>query len=249
MSAALITGAARRLGAAMAHALAADGWFVFVHCSRSVAAAEATVAAIRAAGGQAQVVVADLADAEATDALLPRCAAHGPPVTLLVNNASRFDYDDPHTVQAAALDAHFAINARAPIQLARALAQALPEGLTGHVVNMLDSKLDAPDPDYFSYTISKFALQGATAVLARGLAPRVRVNAIAPGAVLPGPELDAPALARTAALMPLNRVPQPGEIVAALRYLVSSPALTGVILPVDAGRRLAGLPRDVAFLT
>ncbi len=246
MRAALVTGGARRLGRAMVEALAADGWFVYVHCFRSVDAAQAVVDALPHGGA---VVQADLADPALAEQVFARCAAVGHMPSLLVNNASRFVFDAAPEAQADALDLHFQVNARAPIVLAQALARHLPAGVDGHVVNLLDSKLHAPDPDYFSYTVSKFALQGATELLARALAPRVRVNAIAPGAVLTGPALDADALAQSAALMPLRRVPEVGEIVAALRYLCGSPSLTGVVLPVDAGRRLAGLTRDVAFLT
>ncbi|MCB9525145.1 MAG: SDR family NAD(P)-dependent oxidoreductase [Myxococcales bacterium] len=245
MKVALVTGGAKRIGRALVEGLAADGWFVYVHCFRSREAAAAVVAGLPQGGA---VVQADLAAPDLAEQVYAQIGA-GPVPTLLVNNASRFEFDAAPAATAASLDAHFQVNARAPILLAQALARHLPDGVDGHVVNLLDSKLEAPDPDYFAYTVSKFALDGATRLLARALAPRVRVNAIAPGAVLTGPELSPEGLARTAELVPLRRVPAVDELVTALRYLIQSPSLTGVVLPVDAGRRLAGLTRDVAFLT
>jgi len=239
---AIVTGAARRIGAALARGLAADGWHVIVHCNRSLDAGRALAAEI---GGTA--VQADLADPSAATTILAACAGL-PPLGLLVNNASLFDYDTHADFTVAQWDRHQAVNTRAPALLTQAFAAALPAGLGGLVVNLLDVKLFAPNPDFFSYTISKYGLLGLTELHARALAPRIRVNAIAPAVTMVSGPQSRENFAKAHTHNPLGRGVEADDLLRALRYLIASPAVTGQTLTVDAGQRMMGMPRDVAFM-
>lgn len=244
---ALVTGAGVRIGRALALALAADGFFVFVHHNRSVAGARDTVAAIRKAGGKAVAVRADLSSARQAEALVGKCKARGVRLTCLVNSASLFKLDRAPTATAADFDLHMAINLRAPLLLSQALARQLPAGETGLIVNVLDQKLFNLNPDFLSYTLSKVGLQGLTTVLAQSFAPRIRVAGIAPGLTLrSGSQTDA-RFAEQHAANPLGVGVRTDDLVRALRFIVATPAFTGDTLIIDGGEHLTGRPRDIAF--
>lgn len=244
---AIVTGGARRIGRAFVEALAADGWRVVIHCNRSRSAADDLAARLARDCVHAPVVLAaDLADWNAPDALL--AAAPGP-VTLLVNNASAFDHDGFADFEAARWQMHMDVNLRAPALLSRAFARALPEGAHGLVVNLLDSKLEAPNPDFFSYTLSKIGLAGVTELTARALAPRIRVNGIAPAVTLVSGPQSRENFEAAHVMNPLGRGVDVAHLVSALRYLIATPSVTGQILTLDSGQRFFGLPRDVAFMT
>ena len=182
----LITGGARRIGRVLALDFAARGWRVGIHCHNSQAEARGLAAEIAAAGGRSGVFPADLADMEAVEGLVPACAAALGAPLCLVNNAAMFAYDDLATLNAAAWDRQMAVNLRAPVFLAKALAAHLPGGTPGNVVNMIDQRVWRPTPQFFSYGTSKGGLWAATRMLAQALAPRVRVNAVGPGPALRG---------------------------------------------------------------
>lgn len=236
---AVVTGAAKRIGAEIARALAADGWHVLVHCHRSIAQADALAAEI----GRASVVAADLADPEAPARIL--AALDGlPPARLLVNNASLFSYDAADDFTPAGFDSHLAVNLRAPLLLARALA-----GTLQLVVNLLDAKLAAPNPDFFTYTLSKAGLAAATELLARAWAGRgIRVCGIAPSVTLVSGPQSRENFDQVHALNALGRGVRVEEIVAALRFILATPTLTGQTITLDGGQRFLGLARDVQFL-
>jgi NAD(P)-dependent dehydrogenase (short-subunit alcohol dehydrogenase family) len=244
---ALVTGAARRLGAAFARALAADGWFVRLHYNGSAAEAEANAAAIRAEGGRCDLVRADLADAEALPALLTPPAGGPAFAALLVNSASIFDYDTPATTTAARLARNQAINAAAPVLLTQALAAQLPGEARGLAVNLLDQKLAHPNPDFFAYTLSKATLATATTLMAQAFAPRLRVNAIAPGITLPSADQTQAEFHAAQRLAPLGYGATPEDLVAALRFLIAAEATTGQTIHVDGGQSLRAEPRDVMY--
>ena len=247
MKGALVTGAGLRIGRARAMALAADGFFVFVHHNRSAAGAKATVAAIAAAGGRAKAVRADLSSARQAEALIGKCWARGVRLTCLVNNASLFKLDRTPTARAADFDMHVAINLRAPLLLSQALARQLPDGESGLIVNMLDQKLFNLNPDFLSYTLSKIGLHGLTTLLAQSFAPRLRVAGIAPGLTLrSGSQTDA-RFADQHAANPLGVGVTTDDLVRALRFIVATPTYTGDTLLVDSGEHLTGRPRDIAF--
>lgn len=237
---AIVTGGAKRIGAVLSRALAAEGWRVLVHCNTSRADAHALAGEI---GGV--VVAADLARADAVDAIM---GAAGGRARLLVNNASLFVYDRLDDFTEADWTAHMDVNVRAPVMLARAFARALPDGARGLVVNLLDAKLTAPNPDYFSYTVSRYALAGAGELLARALAPRCRVNAIAPWVTMTSGPQNRADFERVHAMTPLGMGVEADDLARALMFLVASPTMTGQTITVDAGARFMGLPRDVAFL-
>ncbi|HVQ06828.1 MAG TPA: SDR family oxidoreductase [Allosphingosinicella sp.] len=240
MNTAIVTGGAKRIGAAIARALAADGWHVLIHYRRSQAEAEALAGAL----GNASAVRADLADPGAADAIL--AALDGlPPPRLLVNNASLFAHDDIADFTPESWAAHLDVNLRGPALLSRAFAARAGEGL---IVNMLDAKLAAPNPDFFSYTISKFGLAGLTELAARAFAPAIRVCAIAPSVTMvSGPQSRAN-FDRVHGLNALGRGVDVAEIVAALRFLIATPSITGHTILLDGGQRFLSLPRDVQFL-
>jgi NAD(P)-dependent dehydrogenase (short-subunit alcohol dehydrogenase family) len=239
---ALITGGGRRIGAAIAQALARAGYAVLLHANTSRADAEAVAAAITKDGGRAGVVLADLADPQALRGLVPAASAFGP-LTLLVNNASVFEDDEIGTLTRAQFDRTMAINLTAPLFLAQAFAAQAPRGRDAAIVNIVDQRVLRPTPKFFSYTVSKSALHNATTTLAQALAP-LRVNAVAPGPVLPSPRQSDAQFAAQAASVPLGQGPTPQDIAAAVVYLAAASSVTGVTLAVDGGQHLAWRTAD-----
>ena len=251
---ALVTGAARRLGRAMALDLAAHGFDVAVHYRGSEAEAQNTVVELKALGAQAHAFRADLADEAACRALVPAVAAHFGRLDAVVNSASTFEHDDPASFTVAAMEKHWRANTAPAILLAQALHDHL-NGCSeewakggGCVVNLLDQKLWNPNPDYFSYTLSKAALQAATVMLAQALAPRVRVCGVAPGVTLVSGPMNDAEFAAAHKMTPLERSSTPEDIARAVRFMIESPAITGTTLLVDGGQHLAAQPRDVLYL-
>jgi NAD(P)-dependent dehydrogenase (short-subunit alcohol dehydrogenase family) len=247
MKGALVTGAGTRIGRALALALAQDGWFVFVHYNASRQEADRTVADIRASGGRAEAAQADLASVGEAEALIGKCRHAEVNLTCLVNNASLFKLDRMPDVKAELFDQHMAVNLRAPLLLSQALARQLPEGETGLIVNLLDQKLFNLNPDFFSYTVSKAGLGALTELLARALAPRVRVAGIAPGLVLRSGAQTDERFAEQHVKNPLGVGVTTDDIVRALRFIVATPSFTGDTLIVDSGEHMTGRPRDIAF--
>ena len=236
---ALVTGAARRIGRAIAVALAADGLAVAVHHNASAVEAAETVDAIRTAGGRAVALAADLADAAAVEALVPRTvAALGPPC-LLVNNASLFEDDRIATMTRQSWAAHMAINLEAPAVLIQAFTRALPEGSAGNVINLIDQRVWNLGPAFLSYTVSKAGLWTLTRTLAMALAPRIRVNAIGPGPTLAAKNQTQAQFAAQCARLPLGRGTTPEEICDAVRFILAAPAMTGQMIALDGGEHLA----------
>ncbi len=246
---ALVTGAGRRIGRAIAMGLAAAGWDVALHYRHSADEAAETAAAVRALGRRAALLAADLDDEAAVRALLPRAIAALGPVTCIVNNASLFEYDDAASFSPSLLATHMQANVAAPILLAQALHAATPAGTQAVVINLLDQKLDNLNPDYLSYTLSKAALQAATTMLAQALAPLVRVVGVSPGITMVSGEQSQAGFTQAHQATPLGRSSTPEDIADAVCYLASARAITGTTLIVDGGQHLLPLPRDVMFLT
>ncbi len=242
---AIVTGGAKRIGAALVRALAADGWHVVIHCHNSVAEAEALAAEI----GAATVVAGDLADPD-IGRIIVDAAQTAPPLGLLVNSASRFVYDRIEDFAAADFDTHMAVNLRAPALITRAFAAAVPADAVDPaiVVNLLDAKLEALNPDYFTYTLSKIGLAGLTELTARAYAPRLRCAGIAPAVTLVSGPQSRENFEAVHGLNPLRRGVAVDEIVAALRFIIATPTFNAQTITLDGGQRLLGLPRDVAYM-
>jgi NAD(P)-dependent dehydrogenase (short-subunit alcohol dehydrogenase family) len=237
--AALITGGARRIGRHITLALARAGYAVAVQVHHSRAAAEELVGDITATGARVSVVAADLADHGSVAALVPAAVAAIGPLTLLVNNAAEFEPDEIGHLDRDRFDRHFAVNLRAPVFLAEAFAEQAPAGADASIVNLLDQRIYRPTPRFLSYGLTKSALHAATVTLAQALAPRIRVNGVAPGPTLPSSRQDAGAFARQTRAVPLGHGPTPEEIAAAVVYLSCAPSVTGVTIAVDGGQHLA----------
>ncbi|HWH82391.1 MAG TPA: SDR family oxidoreductase [Burkholderiaceae bacterium] len=245
----LVTGAARRLGRAIALELAAHGHDLAVHYRGSEADAHATVLQARALGAHAEALQADLSDEAACRALVPAVVARLGRIDAVVNSASTFEEDAAQTFGHAAMERHWRANTAPAILLAQALHAQLDHGeRRGCVVNLIDQKLWNPNPDHFSYTLSKAALQAATVMLAQALAPRVRVCGVAPGVTLPSGPMSEAEFARAQRMTPLGHSSTPDDIARAVRFLIESPAITGTTLLVDGGQHLSRQPRDVLYL-
>jgi len=236
--AALVTGGARRIGQALALALAGDGFAVAVHHRNSHAAAEDLVALIRNKGGAAVALAADLGDEAAVRTLLSRAEQALGPIGCLVNNAGVFASDTVETVTRQSWELHLAVNLRAPFLLIQDFATRLPKSASGVVVNLLDQRVWSLTPYFVSYTLSKAGLWTLTQTMALALAPRIRVNGIGPGPALPSPRQSAEEFARQCATMPLRRGTSPQEIATALRFILSAPAVTGQMIALDGGQHL-----------
>jgi NAD(P)-dependent dehydrogenase (short-subunit alcohol dehydrogenase family) len=244
---ALITGAGRRIGRALALAMAGAGYDIAVHCHSSCAEAEGVAAEIAALGRKSEVLRADLAAEAETRGLV--AAAHRAlgPVTLLVNNASVFEDDRVETLTSEGWRKHMEVNLHAPLMLSQAFAAELPEGLAGLIINVLDQRVWNPNPQFFSYSLSKAALWMATRTMAQGLAPRIRVNGIGPGPTLPSIHQTVELFQAEAEHTPLQRRATPADIAAAALYLIDAPTVTGQMIAVDGGQHLAWLTPDIVL--
>ncbi|SFQ94546.1 SDR family oxidoreductase [Poseidonocella sedimentorum] len=255
MSAALVTGAGRRLGRAMALALADAGHDVAVHFASSGDAAEETAGEIRAKGRKAVTLQADLLDEAQVSPLVGKAAdALGGPLTCLVNNASVFEYDNIETATRESWDRHLESNLRAPFVLTQAFAGQVPDPLAdahgeplarGLVVNMLDQRVRKLTPEFMSYTIAKMGLWAFTQTAAQALAPRVRVNAIGPGPTLRGARQSEEHFAKQRENTVLNRGSNPEDITAALLYFLGAPGVTGQLICTDGGQHLGWQTPDI----
>lgn len=244
-----MTGSAKRVGSAIALALADDGWDVAVHYATSAADAEATADAVRQRGRRAMSIAADLGDEDAVSRLVDRVADELDVPLCLVNNASIFDEDGALDVGYARLDRHMRVNVAAPLVLARTMHARLKARQRGVVVNLLDQKLFNPNPDFLSYTLSKAALHHATGLLARALAPKLRVVGVAPGITLRSAGQSRAGFVAAHRRTPLGRSSTAADIAQTVCFVVASPAITGTTVVVDGGQHLVPTSRDVMFVT
>lgn len=247
--AALVTGAARRIGRAIALALVEAGYAVALHANQADAEAEALRGEIASQGGRAAVLRADLADHAAVAALVPAAVAAFAPLTLLVNNAAMFERDEIGSLDVALFDRQMAVDLRAPLFLAEAFAAQAPPNADADasIVNILDQRVLKPTPHFVSYGLAKSALYAATRTLAQALAPKVRVNAVAPGPTFASARQRPEDFAAQGSALLLGRGPAPEEIAAAVLYLASARSVTGQTLAVDGGQHLAWRTPDVGI--
>nr|WP_245304396.1 SDR family oxidoreductase [Hoeflea olei] len=241
----LVTGAARRIGKAIALDLGAHGFRVAVHANRSRDGAEAVAASITGSGGRAEVFLADLSDGAAVRRLHAEISERLGAPGIIINNASVFEDDDIRSFDEAAFDKNFAIHVKAPAILAECMAASLPDAADGLIVNIIDQRVWRLTPRFFSYTLSKSALWTATQTMALALAPRIRVNAIGPGPTLANERQSAEDFARQVDAVPLERGPALGEFGATIRYLHQARSVTGQMIALDGGQHMAWKTPDV----
>jgi pteridine reductase len=246
---ALVTGSYHRLGAAIARRLADEGFEVALHGSGASSLESGLAEALDSSGVRWASFTADLTDDAQLDGLLPAVRGHfGALPGLLVNSASAFQWDDWQTLSTSCMMHHYQVNVAAGVRLACELARHLPDAECATVVTILDQRVANPHGDQLSYTISKQAAAEAVRTLARTLAPRVRVCGVAPGLTLPTDDFDEGQLSRLAKMMPLGRLPDPGEIAAAVAFLAGAQSITGQTIFVDGGAHLESYDRDFVRL-
>ncbi len=241
----LVTGAARRLGRAIALDFAARGWVVALHVHAVDKDATSLAAEIVNRGGRTEIFAADLTEQVAVEALIPAVAASLGSPTCLINNASLFVYDDIATLTSAQWDQHFAVNMKAPVFLAQAVARHLPAGAHGTIVNIIDQRVWKPTPHFLSYSGAKAGLWAMTQTLAQALAPHIRVNAIGPGPMLRSVHQSEADFAAQCAATLLGCGTNPAEILAAIRFILDAPAMTGQMIALDGGQHLAWQTPDI----
>jgi NAD(P)-dependent dehydrogenase (short-subunit alcohol dehydrogenase family) len=236
---ALITGAAKRVGRAIALELATAGFDIVIHHRDSVPEAEVLAREVEALGRSAALIGADLEDEAAVESILPRAVAALGPVQVLINNASCFVRDDALDVTREGWDRQLAVNLRAPFVLMQQFARLLPADQDGAVVNLLDQRVLNLTPYFVTYTLSKTGLWTLTQTMALALAPRIRVNAVGPGPILPNEQQSAEQFRTHWSSLPLARQIDPGDVARAVRFLVEARATTGQMITVDGGEHLA----------
>ena len=237
--AALVTGAARRIGRVLALSCADAGFDVAIHCRVIDDDAETVAAQVRAKGRKAALVTSDLRKESETAPLISAVEAELGQVTLLVNCASVFEEDAFASMNRHSWDLHMETNLRGPLVLAQAFARRITGARRGLIINILDQRVLRTQPAFFSYSLSKAALWEATRMMAQALAPQIRVNGIGPGPVLPSIHQDSDDFAQEAAATLLARPVDPAEIAQALRYLIDAPSVTGQMIAIDSGQHLA----------
>jgi NAD(P)-dependent dehydrogenase (short-subunit alcohol dehydrogenase family) len=241
---ALVTGAAKRIGREVALDLAMNGYDIAIHCRSSREAADGLAEEIRAMGRKACVVVADLGVEEDMHKVIAGARDQLGPIGVLVNNASTFEYDDVDSATRESWDLHMEVNLRAPFVLCQEFAKSLPEDAQGLIVNIVDQRVWNLTPHFATYTLSKAGLWALTQTLALGLAPRIRVNAIGPGPVLPSVRQSQEDFDKQCAQTPLGIGTSPKEICDAIRFFLAAPAMTGQMLALDGGQHMNWAPRD-----
>ncbi len=253
--AALVTGAGDRLGRAMALRLAELGHAVAVHYAHSAEGAAETVALIEAAGGEGFAVQADLLDMDQTEGLVSKAsAALDAPLSVLINNASIFEYDTLTSATRMNWDRHIGSNLQAPFFLTQAFAAQAPDAIMdennepmaqANVINMIDQRVRKLTPEFMTYTIAKMGLWAFTQTAARGLAPHIRVNAIGPGPTLKGARQSRAHFEAQRKATISGRGSNPDDIVTTMEYILNSHALTGQLLCIDGGQHLGWMTPDV----
>jgi NAD(P)-dependent dehydrogenase (short-subunit alcohol dehydrogenase family) len=241
----LVTGGAKRLGRAIALHLGKAGWSVAVHYNSSQADAEETVATLHESGIHAAALNADLSMEDDTQRLIARAREAVGPITALINNASVFESDTISSMTRESWSKHIETNLRAPLVLSQNFAEQLPEGAEGAIVNLLDQRLLKPTPQFLSYSVSKAGLHWLTVTLAQALAPRIRVNAVAPGPTLRNARQSEASFKRQQSSTVLGRGASPEDVAAAAHYLLDARAVTGQMIAVDGGQHLAWRTADV----
>ena len=242
---ALVTGAAKRLGRAIALELAGAGWNIALHYSSSLDDAKKVASDIRAMGVKCVTLAADFAVEAETEKLITRANAELGPLTGLINSASLFENDDWRSASRKSWDAHMEINLRAPFLLSQHFARQLPKGAKGAIVNIIDQRVLKPTPQFISYSLSKAGLYWLTTTLAQALAPDIRVNAVGPGPTLRNPRQSEEDFARQRDATILKHGAEPEDIAHAVRYLLEADAVTGQMLAVDGGQHLIWQTPDV----
>ena len=246
--AALVTGAGKRIGRAIALALADQGFAVAVHCWASRAEAEATAAEVRARNVAAVVLSADLAVEAEVSRLVPEATATLGPLGVLVNNASTFERDEWHDASRASWDVHIEPNLRAPFVLTQAFAHALPADRKGVVVNLLDERVWSLTPHFMSYTVSKAGLWALTQTMALALAPRIRVAGVGPGPTVPSPRQTQAQFDRQCASVPLGHGTSPEEVSAGVLAILALRSYTGQMMALDGGQHMQWSPAGSSAL-
>ena len=245
MKNALVTGAAKRLGRAIALDLAAHGWNVAIHYNSSQEDADSAAQAVRALGVDAATLKCDLSNESETTTLVARAAKEIGPLTALINSASLFENDDWQSATRASWDDHMETNLRAPLLLSQMFARQLPDTARGSIVNIIDQRVLKPTPQFLSYSVSKAGLHWLTTTLAQGMGPRIRVNAVGPGPTLKNPRQSDADFDRQRDATILGRGANPADICAAVRYLLDAEAVTGQMIAVDGGQHLIWRTPDV----
>ena len=240
----IVTGGSRRIGKKISQLLSSAGFPVIIHYNSSSREAEELASELRSRGGMAETLMCDLSSTSDLEDMIERAdAIFNVGIAGLVNNASMYSYDDVDSIDHRSFSSHMSVNAYAPLTLS---TQMHKRG-RGWVVNILDFKVESPNSDFLSYTISKFALASVTDILARELAPVLRVNAVAPGHTLTSDYLDEGKLESTNSSTPLGVGPAPDDIADAVLYLAKAKSVTGQTIFVDGGERFRQQPRDPAF--
>ncbi|TXH80835.1 MAG: SDR family oxidoreductase [Rhizobium sp.] len=243
---ALITGASKRIGRAIAEDLSDNGFAVALHANQSIAEASEIVTKLRQKGRKAIAIKEDLQDLGETSALVEKVVAELGPLDLLVNNASAFLGDSAERFDATAFEAHFAVHVRAPSILAADFVRQLPEPHPGLIVNMVDQRVWALNPRFYSYTLSKAALWTATQTMAQTFAPRIRVNAIGPGPTVRSVRQTEEDFQAQIDGLILKAAPGLEEFGRTIRFLFDTPSITGQMIALDGGQHLAWETPDVS---